>query len=73
MPYMFCNIHEVCTYASRTATSYWLATEEQIPQAPVVDQTILKHIGNLTIFLLICAAYIISHAFQKNSQSNGIG
>lgn len=32
MPFMFCNINNVCNFASRNDYSYWLSTPEPMPQ-----------------------------------------
>jgi len=41
MPFLFCNLNEVCDYASRSDYSYWLSTEEPMPMMmtpiPAVD------------------------------------
>ena len=50
MPFMFCNIHGVCTYASRTATSFWLSTGEPVPMMPVTSQEgVRRHIGRCSV------------------------
>ena len=45
MPYMFCNIQSVCTYAARTATSYWLSTSTSLPMMPVTGDEIRQYIS----------------------------
>ena len=42
MPYLFCSIQSTCTYASRTATSYWLSTEAVIPMMPVTNEQVSR-------------------------------
>ncbi len=50
MPFMFCNIHSVCTYGSRTSTSYWLATGESVPMMPVGDDSeVRRHISRCSV------------------------
>lgn len=67
MPYMFCNIRDVCTYASRTATSYWLATEANVPMMPV------EGLDGLTPFISRCSvcqapAPLLTIHSQTNTQ-----
>ena len=49
MPFMFCNIGEVCRYASRTATSYWLAANISVPMMPVGDENLRDYIGRCSV------------------------
>lgn len=35
MPFLYCNINNVCNYASRNDKSYWLSTTAAIPMMPV--------------------------------------
>uniref|UniRef100_A0A452U0P6 Collagen IV NC1 domain-containing protein n=1 Tax=Ursus maritimus TaxID=29073 RepID=A0A452U0P6_URSMA len=35
MPFIYCNIDEVCHYAGRNDKSYWLSTTAPIPMMPV--------------------------------------
>nr|KAG5693532.1 hypothetical protein BaRGS_019858 [Batillaria attramentaria] len=35
MPFLFCNMNNVCNYASRNDRSYWLSTNAPIPMMPV--------------------------------------
>jgi integrin beta 8 len=37
MPFMFCGMNGQCSHSSRTSTSYWLATEKEMPMMPVKD------------------------------------
>lgn len=47
---MFCNIGHVCTYASRTATSFWLSTGHPIPMMPVgSDHEVKRHISRCAV------------------------
>ena len=47
MPYLFCNLKEVCDYASRNDYSYWLSTTEPMPMmmTPIRGQEIEKYIS----------------------------
>ncbi|KAI0224385.1 Collagen alpha-2(IV) chain [Lamellibrachia satsuma] len=48
-PYLFCTIHNVCRYASRTATSFWLASQEPVPMMPVGAQSLMKYVGRCSV------------------------
>jgi len=37
MPFMFCGMNGVCTHSKRTSTSYWLATDKDVPMMPLED------------------------------------
>jgi integrin beta 8 len=63
MPFLFCNINNVCNLASRNDYSYWLATAEPIPMMPVREQAVQKHIGRCSV----CEAP--SHVIAVHSQS----
>ena len=47
MPYMFCNLNQVCDYASRNDYSYWLSTTEPMPvmMTPIRGPEIEKFIS----------------------------
>lgn len=47
MPFMFCNINNVCNFASRNDYSYWLSTPNEMPMSPVTGETIKPHISRL--------------------------
>lgn len=64
MPFLFCNINNVCNLASRNDYSYWLATPEQIPMMPVSESDVQKYIGRCSV----CEAP--SHVIATHSQSN---
>lgn len=49
MPFLFCNIQNVCNLASRNDYSYWLTTPEQIPMMPVSEQEVEKFIGRCSV------------------------
>lgn len=51
MPFMFCNLNNVCNVASRNDYSYWLSTPEPMPMsmAPIVGQDIPKHISRCAV------------------------
>lgn len=47
MPFLFCNINDVCNFASRNDYSYWLSTPEPMPMsmAPVAGDNIRPFIS----------------------------
>ena len=49
MPYLFCNLNEVCDYASRNDYSYWLSTTEPMPMmmTPIKGPDIEKYISKI--------------------------
>lgn len=51
MPFMFCDLQDQCTYASRTDYSYWLATDERMTarMAPVSGQGVIPYISRCVV------------------------
>uniref|UniRef100_A0AAR2KDP2 Collagen, type IV, alpha 5 (Alport syndrome) n=1 Tax=Pygocentrus nattereri TaxID=42514 RepID=A0AAR2KDP2_PYGNA len=51
MPFMFCNINNVCNFASRNDYSYWLSTPEPMPMsmAPIKGESIKPFISRCTV------------------------
>merc|ERR1711973_562064 len=45
MPFLFCDVNNVCNYASRNDKSYWLSTNAPIPMMPVTDAAIRPYIS----------------------------
>lgn len=47
MPFLFCNINDVCNFASRNDYSYWLSTPEPMPMsmAPIAGDNIRPFIS----------------------------
>lgn len=47
MPFMFCDVNEVCNYASRNDYSYWLSTPEPMPimMTPILGLDISRYIS----------------------------
>lgn len=47
MPFMFCNLNNVCDYASRNDYSYWLSTPEPMPQMmnPIAAEEVRRFIS----------------------------
>ncbi len=65
MPFMFCNINNVCHVASRSDYSYWLSTPEQMPMdmAPFGGDVLEPFISRCSV----CEAP--SHVIAVHSQS----
>lgn len=49
MPFIYCNINEVCYYASRNDKSYWLSTTAPIPMMPVSSSQIPQYISRCSV------------------------
>uniref|UniRef100_A0A4W3K944 Collagen IV NC1 domain-containing protein n=1 Tax=Callorhinchus milii TaxID=7868 RepID=A0A4W3K944_CALMI len=51
MPFMFCNINNVCNFASRNDYSYWLSTPQPMPMsmAPVSGESIRPFISRCSV------------------------
>ncbi|KAB1253474.1 Collagen alpha-5 chain, partial [Camelus dromedarius] len=51
MPFMFCNINNVCNFASRNDYSYWLSTPEPMPMSmePLKGQSIQPFISRCVV------------------------
>lgn len=47
MPFLFCNINNVCNFASRNDYSYWLTSPEPMPMsmAPITGDSIKSFIS----------------------------
>lgn len=51
MPFMFCNINNVCNFASRNDYSYWLSTPEPMPMSmsPITGESIKPYISRCAV------------------------
>lgn len=49
MPFLFCNLNNVCNYASRNDKSYWLSTNAPIPMMPVGERDIVPYISRCVV------------------------
>lgn len=51
MPFMFCNINNVCDYANRNDYSYWLSTTEPMPMsmAPIPSPEVGRYISRCSV------------------------
>lgn len=51
MPFLFCNINDVCNFASRNDYSYWLSTPAPMPMdmAPITGRALEPYISRCTV------------------------
>lgn len=49
MPFLFCDLNDVCNYASRNDRSYWLSTTKSIPMMPVEGNEIVQYISRCVV------------------------
>uniref|UniRef100_A0AAY4C6W9 Collagen IV NC1 domain-containing protein n=1 Tax=Denticeps clupeoides TaxID=299321 RepID=A0AAY4C6W9_9TELE len=51
MPFLFCNTHSTCRYASRNDYSYWLSTDEPMPanHGQISETSLVKHISRCSV------------------------
>lgn len=51
MPFLFCNLNNVCNYASRNDYSYWLSSFEPLPMMmmPITGQDIKKYVSRCAV------------------------
>uniref|UniRef100_G1LBL9 Collagen type IV alpha 3 chain n=3 Tax=Ailuropoda melanoleuca TaxID=9646 RepID=G1LBL9_AILME len=51
MPFLFCNIDDVCNFASRNDYSYWLSTPAPMPtdMAPITGRALEPYISRCTV------------------------
>lgn len=51
MPYMFCNLNDVCDYAQRNDYSYWLSTTEPMPMTmtPIPAPDVGRYISRCSV------------------------
>lgn len=51
MPFLFCNINNVCNFASRNDYSYWLTSPEPMPMsmAPITGESIKPFISRCAV------------------------
>jgi len=47
MPFLFCNLDNVCNYASRNDYSYWLSTPEPMPMSmtPITGNELTRYVS----------------------------
>uniref|UniRef100_A0A8C5JJI6 Collagen IV NC1 domain-containing protein n=5 Tax=Passeriformes TaxID=9126 RepID=A0A8C5JJI6_JUNHY len=65
MPFAYCNINQVCYYASRNDKSYWLASAAPLPTAPLSEEEIQPYISRCAV----CEAPAQAVALHSQDQS----
>lgn len=65
MPFLFCNINDVCNFASRNDYSYWLSTPALMPMdmAPITGRALEPYISRCTV----CEAPAIAIAIHSQT------
>ena len=51
MPFLFCNLNNVCNYASRNDYSYWLSSSEPLPSMmmPITGIDIKRYVSRCSV------------------------
>nr|XP_014342145.1 PREDICTED: collagen alpha-1(IV) chain-like [Latimeria chalumnae] len=51
MPFLFCNVNDICNFASRNDYSYWLSTVESVPKdnTPIPAAVVQPYISRCTV------------------------
>lgn len=73
MPFLFCNINNVCNFASRNDYSYWLTSPEPMPMnmAPITGENIKPFISrSVCTMCLNVAAYVATFDFHLTGSPN---
>uniref|UniRef100_A0A8U7NSS6 Uncharacterized protein n=1 Tax=Corvus moneduloides TaxID=1196302 RepID=A0A8U7NSS6_CORMO len=65
MPFAYCNINQVCYYASRNDKSYWLSSAAPLPMAPLSEEEIQPYISRCAV----CEAPAQAVALHSQDQS----
>uniref|UniRef100_A0A670JMI3 Collagen IV NC1 domain-containing protein n=1 Tax=Podarcis muralis TaxID=64176 RepID=A0A670JMI3_PODMU len=65
MPFAYCNIHQVCYYASRNDKSYWLSSAAPLPMMPLSEEEIQPYISRCAV----CEAPAQAVAVHSQDQS----
>uniref|UniRef100_A0ACB8FAR1 Uncharacterized protein n=1 Tax=Sphaerodactylus townsendi TaxID=933632 RepID=A0ACB8FAR1_9SAUR len=65
MPFAYCNIDQVCYYASRNDKSYWLSSAAPLPMMPISDEEIQPYISRCAV----CEAPAQAVAIHSQDQS----
>lgn len=66
MPFMFCELNNVCNYAQNNDDSLWLSTDEPMNSmmTPIWEKDIIKYISRFVCFFIYVVQVII-HVFLK--------
>uniref|UniRef100_A0A8C5X819 Collagen IV NC1 domain-containing protein n=1 Tax=Malurus cyaneus samueli TaxID=2593467 RepID=A0A8C5X819_9PASS len=65
MPFAYCNINQVCYYASRNDKSYWLSSAAPLPMVPLSEEEIQPYISRCAV----CEAPAQAVALHSQDQS----
>uniref|UniRef100_A0A8V5HF90 Uncharacterized protein n=1 Tax=Melopsittacus undulatus TaxID=13146 RepID=A0A8V5HF90_MELUD len=65
MPFAYCNINQVCYYASRNDKSYWLSSAAPLPMTPLSEEEIQPYISRCAV----CEAPAQAVAVHSQDQS----
>uniref|UniRef100_A0A8C4UHL0 Collagen IV NC1 domain-containing protein n=1 Tax=Falco tinnunculus TaxID=100819 RepID=A0A8C4UHL0_FALTI len=65
MPFAYCNINQVCYYASRNDKSYWLSSAAPLPMTPLSEEEIQPYISRCAV----CEAPAQAVAIHSQDQS----
>lgn len=65
MPFAYCNINQVCYYASRNDKSYWLSSAAPLPMTPLSEEEIEPYISRCAV----CEAPAQAVAVHSQDQS----
>ncbi|NXU13301.1 CO4A4 protein, partial [Pardalotus punctatus] len=65
MPFAYCNINQVCYYASRNDKSYWLSSAAPLPMLPLSEEEIRPYISRCAV----CEAPAQAVAVHSQDQS----
>lgn len=65
LPFVYCNIHQVCHYAQRNDRSYWLASAAPLPMMPLLEEEIRPYISRCAV----CEAPAQAVAVHSQDQS----
>lgn len=65
MPFAYCNINQVCYYASRNDKSYWLSSAAPLPMMPLSEEEIQPYISRCAV----CEAPAQAVAVHSQDQS----
>uniref|UniRef100_A0A672V578 Collagen IV NC1 domain-containing protein n=1 Tax=Strigops habroptila TaxID=2489341 RepID=A0A672V578_STRHB len=65
MPFAYCNINQLCYYASRNDKSYWLSSAAPLPMTPLSEEEIQPYISRCAV----CEAPAQAVAVHSQDQS----
>lgn len=69
IPFLFCDVNNVCHYASRNDRSYWLSTNRPIPMMPVEETAIEEYISRYAFNVLYACCMLPTLLLRANIKS----